>query len=237
MISDVKKRRKLIGAAAAVLWVLFGITGTVRWIAGDGGLMAAEMAACAPPESTGLPAAEYAGVCRMTAEYLTGRAERFQYSYADANGNTVLCFHDYEEAHMADCRGLIRLDTIAAAAAGAAALALTAAWFLRGRPDKRAFLRGILWGLRIICGIVLGLVIWALADFDGLFITFHRAAFTNDGWLLNPRTDLLIRLMPERFFIRLGIRGMMRALAVPVVLEAAARYGSRKGKQNRSIEK
>ena len=229
MISDVKKRRKLIGAAAAVLWVLFGITGTVRWIAGDGGLMAAEMAACAPPESTGLPAAEYAGVCRMTAEYLTGRAERFQYSYADANGNTVLCFHDYEEAHMADCRGLIRLDTIAAAAAGAAALALTAAWFLRGRPDKRVFLRGILWGLRIICGIVLGLVIWALADFDGLFITFHRAAFTNDGWLLNPRTDLLIRLMPITFFISLGTRLLASMAAAALLAGAAARMIRRQG--------
>ena len=69
------------------------------------------------------------------------------------------------------------------------------------------------------------LLIWALADFDGLFVTFHRVAFPNGGWLLNPETDLLIRLMPLNFFISLGIRGAMRALAVPVVLDAAARIG------------
>ena len=38
-------------------------------------------------------------------------------------------------------------------------------------------------------------------DFNRLFILFHRIAFTNDLWLLNPRTDLLIRLMPIGFFI------------------------------------
>ena len=227
MISDVKKRRKLIGAAAAVLWILFGITGVIRWIAGDGAYLAAEMAACAAPEETGLPAEEYTGVGRMTADYLTGRGERFQYSYPDRNGNTILGFHDYEEAHMADCRGLIRLDTAVTAASGAAALALTA-WGLVRRREREAFCRGILLGLRILCGVILGLVIWAVIDFDGLFITFHRAAFSNDGWLLNPRTDLLIRLMPEKFFIRLGIRGLIRALAVPAGLAAAAGTGLRR---------
>ena len=128
---------------------------------------------------------------------------------------------------MADCRGLIRLDTAVTAASGAAALALTA-WGLVRRREREAFCRGILLGLRILCGVILGLVIWAVIDFDGLFITFHRAAFSNDGWLLNPRTDLLIRLMPEKFFIRLGIRGLIRALAVPAGLAAAAGTGLRR---------
>ena len=52
------------------------------------------------------------------------------------------------------------------------------------------------------------LVLWAVADFDGLFLTFHRLAFRNDLWLLNPRTDLLIRLMPEDLFIDLGLKGL-----------------------------
>ena len=34
-----------------------------------------------------------------------------------------------------------------------------------------------------------------------LFILFHKLVFTNDLWLLDPRTDLLIRLMPIEFFI------------------------------------
>ena len=72
------------------------------------------------------------------------------------------------------------------------------------------------------------LIIWALADFNGLFVTFHKVAFRNDGWLLNPKTDLLIRLMPTAFFVRLGIRGLLRFAAVPAVMAAAVRIGLKK---------
>ena len=42
---------------------------------------------------------------------------------------------------------------------------------------------------------------WGAVDFDSLFVLFHRLSFSNSLWLLNPRTDLLIRLMPTDFFI------------------------------------
>ena len=54
------------------------------------------------------------------------------------------------------------------------------------------------------------MAVWAAVDFEGLFVTFHRVAFPQGGWVLDPRTDLLIRLMPVSFFIRLGIIGLVR---------------------------
>ena len=218
-----RKSSKTIGAAAAVLWIVFWITAVILWIAGDGGLIGTEMLRCAPPETTGLAAAEYPGVSGMTAGYLTGRTAEFQYTVTDSAGQKAPCFRDYEAAHMADCRALISLDRIVMILTGAAALALTSAGMLHGNRER--FCRGILTGLRIMGGVLAALLVWALADFDGLFVTFHRAAFPNGGWLLNPETDLLIRLMPLNFFISLGIRGAMRALATPVVLAAAARIG------------
>ena len=44
-------------------------------------------------------------------------------------------------------------------------------------------------------------IILACVDFSSLFVLFHKLAFTNDLWLLDPQTDLLIRLMPLEFFI------------------------------------
>ena len=218
-----KKHSKVLGAATSILWIVFWITTVILWIAGDGGLMETEMIRCAPPEMTGLAAEEYPGVGSMTAGYLTGRIAEFQYTVTDSAGQNAPCFHDYEAAHMEDCRDLIFLDRTVMILAGVPALALTTAALLRGNRER--FCRGILTGLRIIGGVLAMLLIWALADFTGLFVTFHKAAFPNGGWLLNPRTDLLIRLMPLDFFIRLGIRGAMRALAMPVLLEAAARIG------------
>lgn len=41
----------------------------------------------------------------------------------------------------------------------------------------------------------------AFINFDFAFTKFHEIFFTNDLWLLDPRTDRLIMLMPLQFFI------------------------------------
>ena len=216
--------KKVLGTLAAVCWLVFGITGAIRWVAGDGGQLAAEMLRAAPPETSGLPEGEYPGVGTMTAEYLTGKREAFQYT---VQGTEV--FQEHEAAHMADCRDLIRLDTMVCIACGIAALLLTACGLWR-RDGRRDFLRGMIRGMLGVAGIVLILGTWAAVNFNGLFVTFHKVAFRNDGWLLNPRTDLLIRLMPVSFFVRLGLRGLLRFAAVPAVMAAAVWIGL--GKRN-----
>ena len=214
--------KKVLGTLAAVCWLVFGITGAVRWTAGNGGLLAAEMLQAAPPETSGLPEGEYPGVGTMTAEYLTGKREAFQYTVQGAE-----VFQEHEAAHMADCRDLIRLDTIVCILCGTAALLLTACGLWR-RDGRRDFLRGAVYGMLGTAGVVLIFGIWAAVNFNGLFVTFHKVAFRNDGWLLNPKTDLLIRLMPISFFVRLGLRGLLRFAAVPAVMAAAVWIGLKK---------
>ncbi len=199
------------GALTALALLLFGLTGIIRLLAGDGAGMAGEMLRLAPPEQTGLPAEEYPAVAEMLTGYLTDRVPEFQYIRM-ADGEEVPLFHDYEAVHMADCRGLIRLDSaVCLASLGTAAAGL--AWTgrkgrFRGRGVWQAFFRGAGKSLLALAALACGLLVWAVLDFDGLFITFHRVAFRNELWLLDPRTDLLIRLMPETLFIRFGIKGL-----------------------------
>ena len=213
--------------------ILFALAAAVYGTAGDGDLLAREMRRHAPPETTGLPETEYTGVGRMTAGYLTGREETFQYVFSDAEGRRFVCFQPHEAAHMADCRGLIglagRLRWIAAAAA---LLPAAAGAVLRRR---RPFAGGMLAGLCGAAAVFTGITVWALADFDGLFVTFHRLAFTNDGWLLDPRTDLLIRLMPVNFFITLGTRILGWVLITgPVLLGTAKLFQNGKAERQRN---
>ena len=229
-----ERRIRLLGALAAVCWLLAGIAGLIRWMAGDAGLLQREMLRWAPPAASGLPEEAYAGVARMTADYLTGRTERFQYEWITPAGETVACFQPHEAAHMADCRGLITLAGRVALGALAAAAACSAAGFRR--QGRRAFARGLLRGLAGAGLLAAALVAWALADFDGLFVTFHRVAFSNDGWLLDPRTDLLIRLMPTNFFVALGIRGLIRALVIPTGLGLAAGWMLRRNGERTAHE-
>ena len=213
--------------------ILFALAAAVYGTAGDGDLLAREMRRHAPPETTGLPETEYTGVGRMTAGYLTGREETFQYVFSDAEGRRFVCFQPHEAAHMADCRGLIGLAGRLRWITGTAALLLTAAGiFLRRRGP---FAGGILAGLCGAAAVFTGITVWALADFDGLFVTFHRLAFTNDGWLLDPRTDLLIRLMPVNFFITLGTRILGWVLITgPVLLGTAKLFQNGKAERQRN---
>ena len=82
-------------------------------------------------------------------------------------------------------------------------------------------------GMLAMAGAVLILGIWALADFSGLFVTFHRVAFRNDGWLLNPKTDLLIRLMPTGFFTTLAVRVLLWAVGAAIAAAITARWMSK----------
>lgn len=58
-------------------------------------------------------------------------------------------------------------------------------------------------GLSFVFSALLGIII--SINFNKAFIFFHEIAFSNDLWLLDPRTDLLINLLPLSFFINISI--------------------------------
>jgi integral membrane protein (TIGR01906 family) len=88
---------------------------------------------------------------------------------------------------------------------------------------RKGIARGAIIGLMSAGVVGLALLVWGLIDFDGLFTAFHRIAFTNDGWLLDPRTDLLIRLMPTELFVRLAVRILIWAVTAAFAAVVAAK--------------
>ena len=58
-----------------------------------------------------------------------------------------------------------------------------------------------------VFGFIIGFIlVFCLIDFDGFWTNFHHVFFpNNDLWLLNPKTDILIMMVPERFFFDLCI--------------------------------
>ncbi len=69
-----------------------------------------------------------------------------------------------------------------------------------------AWVRGACRVLLELLALLVLIGVWAAVDFASLFLLFHQVAFTNDLWLLNPATDLLIRLMPQAFFMRMVVQ-------------------------------
>ena len=74
---------------------------------------------------------------------------------------------------------------------------------------KKAFIKTLVFVLILFSG----LIIFASTNFDLFFVKFHQTLFTNDLWLLDPREDYIICLLPEKIFMIYGIR-----IAVAIVI-------------------
>lgn len=66
-----------------------------------------------------------------------------------------------------------------------------------------------------------------LMDFDWAFVKFHEIFFNNDLWLLDPRTDRLIQLMPLPFFIGFVIHWLLMVFVIHALLFAGTWASSR----------
>ena len=198
------KAKRILAALCGVMMALAGalavLTAVINGLGASQGMMLALMRRHAPAGATGLPEEHYAPMTAMITGYLSGETDTFQYTFTDAEGRRIDCFHDYEQQHMADCRALFTLDRAAMAASALLLIPLGwAAWALR--PVRAWTAAGFQVGCGTVLLAVLALAVWGAADFDSLFVLFHRLSFDNGLWLLNPQTDLLIRLMPTSFFV------------------------------------
>lgn len=128
-------------------------------------------------------------------------------------------FNQREIAHMVDVAALFDLlrRVLWALAALALGLALTAQWLGGGAAWGRALTVGTLVWIALAGALAL---VCAL-DFSRAFIAFHHLFFTNDLWLMDPHTDLMIRLLPEGFFSAVAGRVALLAILWPAAGLAA----------------
>ncbi len=190
-------KKRILGRGLAIALALaFSITllaAAIYLPATAGWVMRPLMEHYAPPEDTHLPAAEYAPMVEMITDYLGDKTDTFQHIFT-ADGSEYAAFNQKEQHHMADVQALFRLCARIGLAGSGAVLLLSL-------PVKRISWRTFRRTLVAILAAVTAVIVLACIDFDSLFVLFHKLAFTNDLWLLNPQTDLLIRLMPIEFFI------------------------------------
>ena len=170
-------------------------------------------------EHLGVGAERYGDYAQGITEYLAGKGD--QVLVPGEDGVRRPAFGEKENLHMEDVRKLIRLLSAVRLGTGALFLGLAAFLYLKERKAGKALLRGAAAGAGLWLLLGAGLTALALSGFDSFFIGFHRLFFHNNLWLLNPRTDLLIALMPTPFFIWYGgeiLKRLLPAAALAVVL-------------------
>ena len=117
------------------------------------------------------------------------------------DGKPFELFNQREVVHLRDVKELIRLDYLIAIGTLIYVLAYAGVSLYWRRRYWRRLAGGVVIGSSITLGIILALgVASLLMDFGEAFTQFHFIAFTNELWMLDPASDYLIMLFPERFW-------------------------------------
>ena len=229
-------KRKILFPVIIILWVcvtLVCIAGNVRSIGTDYELYYELQTRAGLPESAGISAEDLKRLDSSLACCLKG----FKYwntEQLSPNGAPIRvavdgveqeAFYAREIAHMDDCQHLFELLRNVERGFGIAALVLAlvaVALNWKKKYENRNRLKAMWIGSLLICAPLMAFGVWAAIDFDAAFTFFHHLLFTNDLWLLDPATDLLIRICPQSMFAEMGLRIARRAafvlLGVPLAL-------------------
>lgn len=174
-------------------------------------------------------------VTREMMAYLRGNRE-------DLNVDTIVSgreqefFNDREKAHMVDVQNLFlgglwirRIATVLFVVALIILLKTKGDW-------KRLLPKSFLIGTAVTVGAVGGLAVAVAQDFHKVFFLFHELFFTNDLWLLDPDTDLMIRMLPEGFFFDMVVRiGIIFGVAMAVLLAGSSMLLWRKTRDKKNL--
>jgi len=158
--------------------------------------------------------------------------------YLKGNGKDELLrpyFNDREVAHMRDVQDLFHLARIIRYVSIFLSITIIA-YFAYCEGTKRLG-RKLFFGLFTNHIIIALLSIIMLIDFTSFWTLFHHLFFTNDLWLLNPKTDLMIKMLPEPFFSGIIVKIVLSFFINLSILQLIGLYFMKKGKERWEVKK
>lgn len=146
-------------------------------------------------------------------------------------------FNDREKAHMVDVQRLflggldLQLAAFVIAITALLILAFSKAEWKKILPQS--FLIG-LGGFIVLAGAFGALVV---TNFNKYFLLFHELFFDNDLWILDPDTDLMIRMLPEGFFFDMVMRIGSIFIALLIVSAGTSVFALWRQRREKKMEK
>ena len=230
-----KKTAFFLGALGWLMLLFALVLGAVRDVGLDPQVYYDLQREAGVHETAGISEANLLQLDVSLANYLAGK-------YDDPNleievyGEMQPAFNERELIHLADCRRLFAPTmslwlNIGLAVVGVALLVPL---------GERGFTMnniGTVWLAAAVLALPIAiLAVWAAIDFNAAFDFFHRLLFTNELWMLNPETDLLIRICPASMFanmgMRIGIRCGLILVGLPLLTTVLHKLDKRRKKKN-----
>ncbi len=212
---------KIAAVLAVPAALLFLVAASVAWAVNDPGLYRNGFQRYNAAARSGITEPDLIAIGSQLRRYFNTRAEPLAVR-APIYGVEQDVFNRREVAHMYDVKRLVRgVYWVAIGSALWILATLTTGFALRRRRYIGTATRLALWGGGVTLASVAGVGLASVAAFDELFLLFHRLSFTNDLWILNPRTDYLLILFPGPFWFDATMRVALTSILGAVLLLSA----------------
>ncbi|TCO75178.1 TIGR01906 family membrane protein [Marinisporobacter balticus] len=143
-------------------------------------------------------------------------------------GNLSEVFGKREKEHMVDVKKLFQQGYILRNG-GVLLIGISFFLIMKISKNRTKDVYKSLLGANILSVMAIGfLFILMQIDFYKYFTYFHKIFFQNDLWLLNPKTDILIQMLPLGFFIDIAMGVVGWFFCVMVIIGIIAFYKLRK---------
>ena len=207
-----------MSAIAGILIIISVILGSVNLMCFDRAFYKSEYQKLGTAASIGMSQEDLDKATEVLLDYIQNKRDDLKVT-AVVNGEERQVFNQRETDHMVDVKKLyLGAMNVGLVGGIAGLLILIVAILLK---QTKAALKGYLWGNAAFAAIFAILAVYAAVDFNSFWTGFHHIFFTNDLWILNPATDILIMMVPQQFFFDLVMRIVAASVAAIVILLAA----------------
>ncbi len=178
-------------------------------------------------EATGMDKENLRHTAEDLLNYLRDNKEELD-TEAVVHGELREVYGEREKHHMVDVKDLFVAGRgLRNVAIAASIISLVLACYLDRRWKKG--LARTLFNTAIANGILLfGLYILMQTDFTKYFDYFHYIFFDNDLWILDPKKEILIQMLPEGFFYDTAIKIIGIFVGSMTIFGIAGFWGSRR---------
>ena len=215
----------LCASAASVMLIVAVLIMSIEMFALNPTFFTSEYAKLNTAKDIGISEQDLTKVTNKLINYITD-ADKDLNIQAEIGGEMQEVFGEREKDHMVDVKALyLSARNVRTIFLIGAAVLILATFLIKKKQAFKTLCKSFLWVSGVFVVIVGALGFYAAIDFTSFWISFHHLFFTNDLWLLDPRTDVLIMMVPEQFFSDLVARIIIRFVSIFVALNAVAAAG------------
>ncbi len=156
--------------------------------------------------------------------YITGEYDSLDVKVT-IDDEEVMMFNEREIAHMVDVRDLYNtVSMVRFIALIIFIICMAYLLIIKAKDIFSAFYLAYKRVIAVITAVIAGLSVFAIADFDTFWRSFHHVFFANDLWLLDPNVDRLIMMVPGQFFFDLVLLIIIVFIVLSIITYFLLRY-------------